>query len=118
MAIVKQAWASIDYTAGADIAAGGVVSIGANVAGVASYPIANGATGGIVVKGVVECAKASGGIDLGAALYWDATNSKATTTAGENGYLGVAAKAAQSGDATVFVLLNEGFVDTTGSSSS
>lgn len=113
MATIQQAWASIDYTAGADIAAGGVCALGTAAVGIASYPIASGAVGGIVVKGVAQFAKGSGAINLGDALYWDATNGVATKTASTNAYIGIAAKAAASGDGTVDVLLNEGFVDTT-----
>lgn len=113
MATIKQAWASIDYTAGADIAAGGVCALGTAAVGIASYPIASGAVGGIVVKGVAQFAKGSGAINLGDALYWDATNGVATKTASTNAYIGIAAKAAASGDSAVDVLLNEGFVDTT-----
>ena len=118
MAAIKQAWASIDYTAGSNISAGAVVAVGANAVGIASYPIANGAVGGIVVAGVAEIAKASGAIDLGAALYWDSANSKATTTAASNTYIGIAAKAAASGDAVVAVLLNVGAPEAEAASSS
>lgn len=117
MATIKQAWGAIDYTAGSDLAAGAVVAIGSNAVGVASYPIANGAVGGVVVAGVVEFPKASGSVSLGDALYWDSSASKATTTVSTNTYIGIATAAAESADTTITALLNMGFVDTTGSSS-
>ena len=98
---------TLNYTAGANIVSGQFVLIGA-IGGVAIADIANGATGVVRVKGVFSVPKASGAVTQGAKLYWDATNSVLTTTASGNTIVGVAAAAAQSGDATVQVLLNVG----------
>ena len=97
----------LNYTAGANIASGQFVLIGA-IGGVAIGAIANGATGAVRVKGVFSVPKASGAVTQGAKLYWDATNSVLTTTASGNTIVGVAAAAAQSGDATAQILLNVG----------
>lgn len=97
----------LNYTAGANIASGQFVLIGA-IGGVAIAAIANGATGAVRVKGVFSVPKATGAVTQGAKLYWDATNSVLTTTASGNTIVGVAAAAAQSGDATAQILLNVG----------
>jgi predicted RecA/RadA family phage recombinase len=52
--------------------------------------------------------KASGAITQGAKLYWSAANSNLTTTASGNTFVGLAAEAAASGDASVKILLNVG----------
>jgi predicted RecA/RadA family phage recombinase len=98
---------TLDYTAGADISSGQFVLIGA-IGGVAKTNIANGKVGAVHVKGVFNVVKASGAITQGAKLYWNSTNSNLTTTASGNTFVGVAAEAAASGDATVKLLLNEG----------
>ena len=97
----------LNYTAGANIASGQFVLIG-TIGGVAIGAIANGATGAVRVKGVFSVPKASGAVTQGAKLYWDATNSVLTTTSSGNTIVGVAAAAAQSGDATAQILLNVG----------
>ncbi len=58
------------------------------------------------VVGVFDAPKATGAITVGAAVYWDATNSKVTTTATDNPYLGKAILAADSADESVRFLLN------------
>lgn len=98
---------ALNYTAGADIKSGDFVLIGA-LGGIAKTDIANGKSGAVHVKGVFSVAKASGAVTQGAKLYWNSTNSNLTTTASGNTFVGVAAEAAASGDATVKVLLNEG----------
>lgn len=98
---------ALNYTAGADIKSGDFVLIGA-LGGVAKTDIANGKSGAVHVKGVFSVAKASGAVTQGVKLYWNSTNSNLTTTASGNIFVGVAAEAAASGDATVKVLLNEG----------
>jgi predicted RecA/RadA family phage recombinase len=54
--------------------------------------------------------KASVAISAGATVYWDETNSVATTVAAGNKYIGKALKSAESADATVRVLLNAAHV--------
>lgn len=99
----------IDYTngGGATIAGGSLVIIGA-LAGVAVADIQVGETGAVDLKGVFALAKAAGAIAMGAKVYWVTADSNVTATAGSNTLIGVAAKAALSGDLTVDVLLTNG----------
>jgi predicted RecA/RadA family phage recombinase len=101
-----QAGVVIDYTAGANIAAGAVVLIGTKI-GVALNAIANGASGAVQVAEVFTIAKLSTDVVAqGAALYWDNSNSRLTTTVGSNVYAGYATKAAGNGVTTVEIKLN------------
>lgn len=98
----------IDYTAGADIAAGDVVVIGSLV-GVAPRPIANGETGAVAIEGVYSLPKPSAGsgsetISAGAAVYYYATSGIANTTTGVAA--GYAVAQAVTGSATVNVKLD------------
>ena len=94
---------AIDYTPGSDVAAGAVVVQG-ELVGVARTPIAASALGSLAVVGVFDFPKATGGgtaITAGANCYWDATNSRATTTATGNKLIGKCVKAAADADALV-----------------
>lgn len=96
----------LDYTAAQSVASGVLVVIGARV-GIAVANIPAGETGPVRVKGVVELAKL--GTDTpeqGALLYWDAANSRLTTTEGGNVLAGYAAQAAGAGVTTVWLHLN------------
>lgn len=96
----------LDYTAAQAVASGVLVVIGARV-GIAVANIPAGETGPVRVKGVVELAKL--GTDTpeqGALLYWDAANSRLTTTEGSNVLAGYAALAAGAGVTTVWLHLN------------
>ena len=98
----------LDYTntTGAALASGAMVLIGTRV-GVALANIANGATGSVRVRGVFTIAKLSTDTPAqGAALYWDNTNKRLTTTASGNTLAGYAAKAAGSGATTVEISIN------------
>ncbi len=100
---------AIDYTPGADVAAGDVVVQG-ELVGIAKTAIAANLIGAIAVSGVFDVPKATGAstaITAGANVYWDATNSVATTDddTGNNKLLGKTALAAADGDATVRVRL-------------
>lgn len=65
----------IQYTAGADIAAGSVVKIG-NILGVALVDIPNGGTGSVALRGVFSVPKVSGAvIAQGESLTWDVSAS-------------------------------------------
>ena len=97
----------IDYMPSSAVAAGDVVVLN-DLVTVAPRPIAANALGAVAVEGVFVLPKASGAIGQGAIVYWDATNSNITTTAGSNKRAGKAAYAQASGDATVKVLLNQG----------
>ena len=76
---------------------------------VASAAAANGAPVVGVVEGVFDLPKAAGAITAGAKLYWDNTAFNVTTTATSNTLIGVATRAAASGDATARVRLNGSF---------
>lgn len=96
----------MDYVAGANIASGQVVLVGVRV-GVALAAIASGATGSLAMTGVHTIAKLSTDVVAqGAALYWDNTNSRLTTTASGNTLAGYAFAAAGNGVATVNIKLN------------
>nr|BDD46845.1 hypothetical protein 11 [bacterium] len=98
----------LDYTAsGSDISSGNLVIIG-SIAGIAISDIADGETGAVRIAGVFSIPKAAVAVTQGAKLYWNTTNSNLTTTASGNTLVGVAAKAAASGDANVNLLLNIG----------
>ena len=97
---------NLDYTnTGSDtIAAGTVVSLTTRV-GIAAGDIAAGATGALAVEGVFAFAKDSAAINLGAAVYYNATNSVMTATATSNVPAGYAVAAAAAADTTVVVKL-------------
>lgn len=99
---------TLNYTAsGADISSGDFVLVGV-LGGIAQTDIADGKTGAVCVAGVFSVPKASGAISQGAKLYWNATNGNLTTTATGNTIVGVAARAAASGDSHVDIMLNVG----------
>lgn len=96
----------IDYTAGANIASGQVVLMGARI-GVALKAIANGETGPMQVTGVFNIAKLStDNMAQGALLYWDNTNSCLTTTASGNTLAGFAAAEAAATTTSVNIKIN------------
>jgi len=98
---------SIDYTPTSAVAAGDVVVQG-ELVGAARTPIAANALGSLAVVGTFDFAKATGAgtaITAGANCYWDAANSRATTTATGNKLIGKAVRAAADADATVRVRL-------------
>lgn len=98
---------AIDFTnsSEAKINAGDVVVFGTKI-GVAGDDIAVGATGTLRMEGVFELPKATGAITVGAAVYWDATNKKITTTSSSNTLAGFAVAAAASRDETALVKIN------------
>ena len=100
---------SLDYTPGADVAAGAVV-VQNDLVGVAKRAIPANTLGSLAVKGVFDCPKATGtgtAIAAGATVYWNAAAQQATTTSSGNKLLGKAVKAAADADATVRVRLNQ-----------
>ena len=102
---------SINYTPRADVAAGDVVVQG-ELVGIAKTAIAANLIGAIAVTGVFDVPKATGAstaITAGANVYWDATNSVATTDddTGNNKLLGKTVLAAADGDATVRIRMNQ-----------
>ena len=104
---------AIDYRPSEAVAAGDVVVLG-NLVGIARLDIAANTLGSLAVVGVFDVEKAAGAVTVGAAVYWDAANHKATTTAIGNPYLGKAVLAAESADEQVRVLLNAPFVAVAG----
>ncbi len=96
----------IDYTAGSALSSGTVVLIG-NRVGVLLTDLANGEVGAAQVTGVWEIAKLSTDVvTQGALLYWDAGNSRLTTTASSNKLAGYAWAAASGTDTTVQIKIN------------
>ena len=94
---------SVDYTPAADVAAGEVVVVGSLV-GVAKRDIKANVMGAITVVGVFDIDKDSAEvIALGDSIYWDDTNSRATTVTTDNTYMGKAVLAAGAGTTTVRV---------------
>ena len=100
---------SIDYTPGANVAAGAVVVQGTLV-GVARTPITASILGSLVVRGIFDVAKAAVAFTAGAAVYWDADGDPvggtagtgaATTTRTSNTFMGFALAAASETATTV-----------------
>ncbi len=100
---------SIDYTPGADVAAGDVV-VQSDLVGVAKQPIKANQPGALAVEGVFDFAKATGGgsaLAAGATVYWDDTANVATATATGNKLIGKIVKSASDTDTTVRIRLNQ-----------
>ena len=70
----------LDYKASAAVKNGEVVSLGTRI-GVAGEDIAAGETGHLHVVGVFEMEKATGAMNMGAAVYYDEAAKKITTVA-------------------------------------
>jgi predicted RecA/RadA family phage recombinase len=101
--------ASLDYTPGADVAAGDVVVQG-DLVGVAKLDIKTGRLGALAVNGVFDFAKATGvgtAIAMGAIVYWNDAANQATTTAAGNKKIGTVVRAAADADATVRVRMSQ-----------
>lgn len=99
----------LNYTnaSGSLIASSTPVLIGKRL-GIAIADIPDGATGALAVEGIFTVAKLSTDTpSQGALLYWDATNSRLTTTASGNTQAGYAATAAGNGATTVNINLNQ-----------
>jgi predicted RecA/RadA family phage recombinase len=109
MATFIQDGDSLDYTPGADVAAGAVVVQG-DLVGVAKRPIPANTLGSLAVSGVFDFPKASGAstaIGAGVNVYWNAGTQVATTTASGNKLLGKTVRAAADGDTLVRVRLSQ-----------
>lgn len=97
---------AIDYTAGATLASGDVVVMGARI-GIVLNDMVSGDVGAVRVTGVWELAKLSTDvIAQGALVYWDTTPGEITTTVGSNVVAGYAIEAAGSGTTTCKVKIN------------
>lgn len=85
------------------VLSGAVVIVG-QLKGVAVADAASGAPVAVQTRGVFSLPKAAAqAVTLGAAIYWDADDKVATTTATDNTLIGYAAAAAGSSAATVDV---------------
>ncbi len=110
-AVFRHQGAAIDYTPGGDVAAGAVVVQG-ELVGVARLDIKANTLGALVVEGVFDFPKATGGgtaIGAGADVYWNAAAQQATTNAaaGAKKKLGRTVRAAADGDALVRIRLSQ-----------
>jgi predicted RecA/RadA family phage recombinase len=92
------------FTAPAALVAGQGLLVGV-LFGVVGAAASSGAKASMDIEGVFTLPKATGALTLCQLLYWDDTAKNVTATVGTNTKIGVAALAAQSGDATVPVLL-------------
>jgi predicted RecA/RadA family phage recombinase len=98
---------SIDYTPGADIAAGDVVVQG-DLVGVAKLEIKSGKLGSLAVDGVFDFAKNTGvAYTVGTFLFWDDTANVVTATATGNKMIGKVVRAAATTDTTVRVRMSQ-----------
>ena len=96
----------LDHTPTAARTSGQMVVIGTKV-GICTGDIAANTAGVLAVEGIWTVNKLSTDtVAQGAALYWDNTNSRLTTTASGNTYAGYAAAAAGSGTTTVAININ------------
>jgi len=98
---------SVDYTPGADVAAGDVVVQGDLVA-VAKTAIKAGALGSLAVAGVFDFARTGGSVyTVGTILFWDDTANVVTATASGNKQLGKTVKLSTPSEATARVRLSQ-----------
>jgi len=109
--VFRHAGDSIDYTPGADVAAGNVVVQG-ELVGVAKLDIKTGQLGALALSGVFDFPKATGAataIVAGAKVYWDEGDAQAKEDdeVGANKLIGKTVAAATDNDATVRVRLNQ-----------
>jgi predicted RecA/RadA family phage recombinase len=96
----------VPHTPTAAVTSGLMVLLGTRV-GVAVADIAANATGSLQVVGEFLVPKLSTDSGAqGAALYWDNTNKRLTTTAAGNTYAGWATRPFASGDASVYIKIN------------
>ncbi|MCR4415294.1 MAG: DUF2190 family protein [Thermoguttaceae bacterium] len=97
---------AIDYTPASAVSAGDVIVAG-NTVLMAKRPLAAGEAGALDVGGIWDFPRESGAgtaWSLGDAIYWDATNYRATKTSTGNKKIGIAAADAADGDARGKVL--------------
>ena len=97
---------AIDYRPSENVPAGTIVPF-AGFVGITRLDIRAGELGALAVTGVFESPKADESIDVGEAVYYDATNGVATKEKTDI-YLGVAVYNAQASAEFVYYLLNAG----------
>ena len=91
---------------GSDISSGDVIDL-VHRAGVALVDIDNGSSGSVAVAGIYYLAKDSSTIGQTDEVYWSVSGSQATTSpAAGDPRLGIAARAAATGDSYVHVEIN------------
>ncbi|MBM3983781.1 MAG: DUF2190 family protein [Planctomycetes bacterium] len=106
-AVFVQDGECIDFTPGADVAAGDVVVQG-DLVGVAKRDIPANVPGALAVTGVFDFAKlAALALAVGTLVYWDDAANVATNVSAGNKLLGKVTKAALAADATVRVRLSQ-----------
>jgi len=109
MATFVQNGETVDYTPGADVAAGAVVVQG-DLVGVAKVPIPANKLGALAVAGVFDFPKSTAGgsaIGAGVTVYWNVAAQQATATSAGNKLLGKTVRAAVDADATVRVRMSQ-----------
>ena len=100
---------AINYVPTSDVYAGDVV-VQEDLIGIAKRDIPANTLGALAVTGVFDLPKATGSsaaIAAGAKVYWNADEEVATTTESSNKYLGKSISAADDGDETVRVRLDQ-----------
>lgn len=98
----------IDYTPGSDASAGDIVVAGELVGQVVS-DVASGKLGALRIEGIINAPKLSTDTtSVGTKLYWDAGNSRLTTTASTHKQAGWATSVTINGDTTVQCKLGKG----------
>jgi len=91
---------------GSAVSSGAVIDLG-HRAGVALVDIANGAAGSVAVSGTYYLAKDTSTVGQTEEVYWDVSASKVTTTQGAGDpRLGIAVRAAATGDSYMHVQVN------------
>lgn len=97
----------VDYQSSSDVAVGTIILMG-DLIGLADRPIPANRPGSLAIAGVFRVPKATGAstaLTKGVLVYWDNTNTRATTTAGSNKVLGKVANAVADADANVDVIV-------------
>ena len=113
MNISKNEWRygdqdQIKVQATADLAAGQVLAVGANVVGIVLSDTPNGGLANIATSGVWEMKKGAAAIAPGVSVYWNAATQEVTATAGSNPWLGVTVHPTQPAyDNSVYVQLRQ-----------
>ena len=99
----------IDYTPASNVSAGDIVVVGEIVGQVPSDILAN-IKGSLRIGGIINAPKLSTDAvaNAGVKLYWDAGNTRLTTTASTHKLAGLSAEAAASGVADIDVILLAG----------
>lgn len=110
LSVFKQTGDIIDYTPTVAKSAGDIV-VQAELVGQVVADIAADTKGALRIEGVITAPKLSTDVvAIGAVLYWDAANSRCTTTASTHNIIGKAVSVAGSGATSVDVKLTPGML--------